>query len=466
METERRESAGTGLLPEEGINLRKAKILLDSVRRLLRKEAKGHLKKLLNKRHPADIAYLLKQLSEKEKIEILKILDPEIAAQVLLKLDSLTMSEILELLEPVEIAEYMKYLPPDDAIVLIDALPKEKKEKVTEFIEKYPEIWKLLQYKEETAGRIMSTDFVALEEDLTVEEAIKRVRESKDKEVFYIYVVDKRGHLVGVVSLRQLILSDPNKKLKEIMNPDVIFVTVDTDQEEVAKIVQKYDLLAVPVVDDEKKLVGIVTTDDVIDIIIEEATEDIYKMVGTTDEELWEKSLLKIALYRLPWLSFTIIGEVISGIIIKMYQHTLKEFIAISFFLPLVMALGGNVGNQSQTIMVRALATGRIDPDKPWKVMFRQIGVGFIMGLIAGTVAGIVVYLIQHNINLAIAISASLILSMTITATVGSIIPVIFKKLNIDPALPSGPFITTFSDVLGNLIYLSLATFLLIRLSQ
>ncbi len=463
METERRESAGIGLLSEEGVELKKAKILLDSVRRLLRKQAKTHLKRLLSKRHPADIAYIMKHLSEKERKEVLQLLDPETVAQMLPKLDSLSMAEILELIEPEELAEYMKYMPPDDAIILIDSLPKEKKQAVMELIEKYPEIWKLLQYGEETAGRIMSTDFVALDEDLSVEEAIKKVREAREKEVFYIYVVDKRGHLVGVLSLRQLILSDPNKKLKEIMNPDVIFVTVDTDQEEVARIVQKYDLLAVPVVDENKRLVGIVTTDDVIDIIIEEATEDIYKMVGTTDEELWEKSLIKIAFYRLPWLSFTIIGEMISGAIIKMYQHTLKEFIAISFFLPLVMALGGNVGNQSQTIMVRALATGRIDPDKPWKVMFRQIGVGFIMGLIAGAVAGGVVYIIQSNHHLALAIAISLLLSMTITATVGSIVPIIFKKLNIDPALPSGPFITTFSDILGNLIYLSLATFLLIK---
>lgn len=224
------------------------------------------------------------------------------------------------------------------------------------------------------------------------------------------------------------------------MKTDVIYVTVDTDQEEVARIVDKYDLLAVPVVDHEKKLVGIVTADDVIDIIVEEATEDIYKMVGTTDEELWEKSLFKIALYRLPWLSFSLIGELLTGYVIHFYNNTLKEFVALSFFIPLVMALAGNVGNQAQTIVVRSLATGRLDPERPWKIILRQVGVGFIMGIIAGVVAAVAVYFIQKNVQLSLTIALSLLTSIVITAAVGTLTPLLFKKLNIDPALPSGPF--------------------------
>ena len=468
METKKRELEGTGVLSEEGIEQapRNKKILVATVRRFLRKGATAHLKNLVSKLHPADVAHIFRNLSEKERKTLLKVLDAREVAGILPKLDSLTLTEVLDLISPEELAEYLNHMAPDDAITLIDTLSKDKKEKLSPLLEKHPEIWKLLQYGEETAGRIMSTDFVALHEDTTVEEAIEKIRQARDKEVFYIYVVDSRGHLVGVISLRQLILSDPNKRLSEVMNPDVIYVRVDADQEEVARIVDKYDILAVPVVDEHKRLVGIVTADDVIDIIVEEATEDIYKMVGTTDEELWEKSLVKIAMYRLPWLSFSLIGELVSGYVIHLYNNTLKEFMALSFFIPLVMALAGNVGNQSQTIMVRALATGRIDADKPWKVIIRQIGVGFIMGLIAGAVAGVAVYFIQKHYILSLIIGVSILTCMIITATVGALTPLIFKKLNIDPALPSGPFITTFSDILANFVYLSLATLLILEFSK
>ncbi|BAT71135.1 magnesium transporter, MgtE family [Thermosulfidibacter takaii ABI70S6] len=439
------------------------KIIAATFRRFLRKKAHSHLNKLLEKLHPADIAYVLKTLSKEERKELLKLIDPKLMAQIITKLDALTFTEIVEELSPEELASYIPHMDPDEAILLIDNLPNDKKEELLPLLEKYPHIWKLLQYGEETAGRIMSTEFLALHEDLTVEEAIEEVRKAREKEVFYVYVIDSRGHLVGVISLRELILSDPKAKLKDIMKTDVIYVTVDTDQEEVARIVDKYDLLAVPVVDHEKKLVGIVTADDVIDIIVEEATEDIYKMVGTTDEELWEKSLFKIALYRLPWLSFSLIGELLTGYVIHFYNNTLKEFVALSFFIPLVMALAGNVGNQAQTIVVRSLATGRLDPERPWKIILRQVGVGFIMGIIAGVVAAVAVYFIQKNVQLSLTIALSLLTSIVITAAVGTLTPLLFKKLNIDPALPSGPFITTFSDIIANFIYLSFATILLLK---
>ncbi len=443
----------------------KIRILVESIRRFLRKGALNRVRNILEKTHHADIATVLKNLSPKERWDIFLLLDKEKAAEVLLELkDSLLVLEILEKLSDDEIVELLSHLPPEDALSLLEGLSENRREKIIPLIEeKKIELSKLLEYGEDTAGRIMSTSFVAFHEDTTVEEAIRKLRESKDKEIFYIYVVDKRGHLLGVVSLRSLLLSNPGDKLKDIMNPYVISVRVDTDQEEVAKIVERYDFLSIPVVDENNRLVGVVTADDVIDIITEEATEDIYRMVGASDEELWEKSLFKIALYRLPWLIFTFIGESISGLILKHYHGTLKHLIAISFFIPLVMALGGNVGNQSQTIVVRALATGRIDEENPWRVLIRQIGAGLIMGFISGAIAAGIVSIIQRNITLALVVGISLLASMTISALVGAVIPVFFKKLNIDPAISSGPFITTFSDIMGTAIYLSLATFLLIK---
>ncbi len=443
----------------------KLKVVLESTRKFLRKGAINRVKNILEKSHPADIAFVLKNLGPKERRDLLDIIDRELIPKVFLELDSLTLADVLDEFEDEEIVELLSKLPPEDAISVTDALPEERRDRILHILEgRKEELSRVLQYKEDSVGRIMSTSFVAFHEDETVEEAIEKIRGSGDKEIFYIYVVDDRNHLVGVVSLRNLILSDPKKKLKEIMNPFVISVKVDSDQEEVARIVEKYDFLSVPVVDDENKIVGVVTADDVIDIITEETTEDIYKMVGASSEELWEKSLFKVAMYRLPWLTFTFIGELISGLILKHYNATIRQFIAVSFFIPLVMALGGNVGNQSQTIVNRALATGRIDEDNPWIVLTRQIGVGLIMGLISGLVAFVIISLLIKDHTLGLIVGASLLASMTVSAFVGAVIPVIFKRLNIDPAVSSGPFITTFNDVSGTFIYLTLATIMLVKL--
>ena len=440
------------------------RVATESVRRFLRKGAASRAKNIVEKLHPADIATILKNLSPKERWDVFSLLDKKTCAEVLKELDSLLAAEVLEKLSDEEAVEILSFLPPEDAVSILDSVSDSRRDKIIRLLEeKQKEFSRVLEYGEDTAGRIMSTSFLAFREDTTVEEAIKKLRESKDKEVFYIYVVDERGRLLGVVSLRSLLLSNPNDKLKDIMNPYVVSVRVDTDQEEVARIVEKYDFLSVPVVDENNRLVGVVTADDVIDIITEEATEDIYRMVGASDEELWERSLFKIALYRLPWLAFTFVGEFISGLILKHYHGTLKHFIAVSFFIPLVMALGGNVGNQSQTIVNRALATGRIDEENPWRVLFRQIGVGLIMGLISGVIAALGVSLVQKNHTLALVVGVSLLVSMTLSAFVGAVTPVIFKKLNVDPAVSSGPFITTFNDIAGTAIYLTLATILLLK---
>ncbi len=445
----------------------KLRVILESTRRFLRKGAITRVKNILEKSHPADIATILKNLSPKERWDLLSLMDRDKLPEVLLELDSLTLTDIFEEFTDEDIVEFLSKLPPEDALSLIETLPDDRRERILPQIEeRKKELSRMLQYGEDTAGRIMSTSFVAFHEEETVQEAIEKIRTSGDKEVFYIYVVDERGHLVGVVSLRNLILSDPKRKLKEIMNPSVISVRADLDQEEVAKIVERYDFLSVPVVDEENKLIGIVTADSVIDIITEEATEDIYKMVGASMEELLEKSLFKVSLYRLPWLSFSFFGELISGFILKHYNGTLKQFIAVSFFIPLVMALGGNVGNQSQTIVNRALATGRIDEDNPWRVLARQIGVGFIMGLTAGSVAFALITAIMRNYLLGGIVAVSLLVSMTISAFVGATIPVVFKKLNIDPAVSSGPFITTFNDISGTFIYLTFATIMLIKMGR
>ncbi len=437
------------------------RLAVESAKRLLRKEAYGHLKKALEKLHAADIALLMVQLSKKERQVLFNLLEPPKAAQVTVEMDSLLQVEVLEDLEPQEILKILTHLPSDKTVEILETLSDDKREELLPFL-KEKDVDHLLSYPEETAGRIMSTDFLALPEDLTVEEAIEEVRRFKEKEVLYTYIVDSRNHLVGVFSLRQLILQDPKVKLKDVMNTDVVRVRSDMDQEEVARIVARYDLLAVPVVDDSNRLVGVVTVDDVIDIIQEEATEDIYKMVGTSEEELWEASTLRVAGYRLPWLAFTLVGEMFSGLVIKHYHHTISTFVSVAFFVPLIMALSGAVGNQTQTIIVRAMATGRME-GMAWRILKRQLGVGSIMGLVAGALATGLVTLVQQNPMLGVSVGISLLVSMTISSVIGVLVPISFKKIGVDPAL-TVPSIATLNDIMGTFIYLSLATYLFLRI--
>jgi len=327
------------------------------------------------------------------------------------------------------------------------------------------EVQDLLEHPKETAGRLMNTDFFSLPEQITVEEAIKQVRAASEREmVFYIYVTDKEDRLVGVVSLRQLLVVPPDTPLQKIMNPEVISVTTDTDQEEVARQVTRYNLLAIPVVDKENRLVGIITFDDVIDVLREEATEDILKMAGagTPEEEyILQTSSLGAARFRLPWLLTTLFGTMVTAGIVWFFRFTLHEVIALVTFLPVIAAMGGNVGVQSSTIIVRGLATGRIELASVWKVVARELKVGLLMGVTCGVILALVAYLWHGPAMLGVVLGAAMFFAIIVAATTGTLVPVVLKKLNIDPAISSGPFVTTANDITGLLIYLGLATYLL-----
>ncbi len=309
----------------------------------------------------------------------------------------------------------------------------------------------------------MSTEFIALPEDLTVREAISYLKTKKKIEkIFYIYVVDKDNILVGVVSLKQLILAPDETKLKDIMIRDIIKVSYDTPQEEVGTIVSKYDLLAVPVVNEKGQLIGIITIDNVIDIITEEALDDFYKIAGTSKEEVvYGDDILKIAKFRLPWLITNFIGGLITGAILYAFKNTIKEVIALTSFVPVIMGMGGNVGTQSSSITVRGLATGKIILGKVIPVLYKEVRVGAVMGLVCGSLVGIVGGLWKLEPILGFVVGLSMFFAMTVASAVGVIMPVLFKKLNIDPAIASGPFVTTSNDITGLSIYMFMATLLL-----
>jgi len=444
----------------------KPQVLLDSVRRLSRRQAVAPLTNILDKSHPADIAEVIKYLTDSEKRMVFGLIkDPEKAADVLSELDISDSIHLLSGITEEQITMILKEMSSDDAAELVSNLPEEISNRVLKLMEQegQKDVEDLLKYEEKTAGRIMTTDFFALDENTTAEDAMKAIRENSEAEmVFYIYVVDERGHLVGVVSLRQLVIVPPKTRLKEIMTTDVISVTTDMDQEEVARAVEHYDFLAIPVVDEKNHLMGIITVDDVIDVLREEATEDIMKMVGTKEEEyVYHDKVTRVARLRLPWLITNLFGGLLTGYIMWLFKVTIKDMLALITFIPVITGMGGNVGVQSSSIMVRGFATGKVSFDRVKLFLVREILIGFMMGTICGIVVGLVGYIWHHSFILGLVVGIAMMVAMTVAASMGTLVPTFFRKIHVDPAIASGPFVTTSNDIVGILIYLATATIFL-----
>ncbi len=425
--------------------------------------SREELDRFLYSLHPADIATLIGELGLERSRKIIELLKGEQLALVmaeLYKMDRLDiLRELIDALPRDKLKSALSEMPYDDVTDILADLG-EKGNELFKLLEREDaeEVRELLYYPEESAGGIMTTEFIAFPRDMTVREAMDELREkaSEVEIIYYIYVVDEDGKLSGVLSLRDLLTSPPDLRLSEIMNPNVIKVNLDTDQEEVARVVSKYDLLAVPVVDRAGRLVGIVTFDDVIDIIEEEASEDIYKMVGSLDEGA-EISSLKIVKLRLPWLMVSLAGESISANVIRSFDAIIKVVVSLAWFIPMIMALGGNAGTQAAAIVIRGIATGEVNTEKLKKLLLREVKVGAIMGAISGLVVGGVGISLHHDYLVGVVVAISMVVAIAVAAGIGALIPLMFDKLGVDPALASGPFITTINDITGLLIYFSLA---------
>ena len=454
---------------------RRQVIVLESVRRFLRRSAHTHLVNLLAKVRPPDFGPVYEKLSERERVALFRLLasrDPELGAGFLVELPHESGPDLLRLLGPDAAAHLLEKCAEDDAADLLARLDEDESRQVLDGMrpEEKAGVEKLLIYADETAGRIMTPDVFSLHEDTTVEKATAALRARESIEIaFYLYVVDDRKHLVGVISLRELLLNPADTKLKEIMNADLITVRTDADQEEVARIASKYDLLAIPVVDEQGRLAGAVSIDDVIDVLREEATEDILRMAGTSEEERIQPSIGKSVRTRAPWLAATFLGGLAAAVIIYQLSGILAGFVGLAAFFPIILGTAGSAGNQSATVIMRGLATGRIREGMYLATLTREAGVGALLGLAYGLllvlgsslivgVEGISTQGTAGVVRVAVVIGLSLALSIATATVLGSVVPLVLQRLKLDPATSTNPLVTSTVDVMASLIFLGLAS--------
>jgi magnesium transporter len=443
---------------------RRIDLVLDSVRRLLRIGATANLLNLLQKQHPADLAQIFSELQDKEREAAFTVLadrNGRLAMEAVSELGPENGATLLATRPAEEIAKLAQDIPSDDAAALIDHLPEELSAAVLHLMrpKESTVVENLLEYAERTAGRIMNPNVFALNEDITVGEAITEIQSSRDVEmVFYLYVVDERRHLVGVVSLRRLLLVSPETPLKRIMTADLISARVDMDQEEVARQVAAYNLLAIPVVDAENKLVGIITVDDVIDVIKDEATEDIYRLAGVAGDERAFTPAKESLRKRLPWLGINLLTAFFAAAVVGLFEGTIDLFPVLAVFMPIVAGMGGNAGTQTLTVIVRGIALGELTWSNSRKALLKEAVVGLGNGVVLGATAAAVVWIVRGNPTLGLVLGMAMIINMFVAAAAGTLVPLGLRAANVDPALASSVFITTMTDMFGFFSFLGLAT--------
>ena len=437
--------------------------LSEPIDRLVKGTADTRDRVALDEAHPADIAAVARHLPLTEQVALFRLLSQERAGEVINQLDDATLLELVQVLEEGEVSRILDEMPPEHAADVVEELPSEQAEKILGLMQedKSEEVQERLDYPEHSAGRLMSPDFVAVNDHATVEQAIEHVRKSvSDERAFELYVVDDHAHLVGVVPLRRLLIAHPGTPVTAIRDDNVVTVTPQMDREDVARLVAKYDVVAVPVIDDQNRLVGTITVDDVVDIVGQEASEDIFRMAGSDAAELERRSPQQIALMRLPWVLATLVIELGAGVVIHYFDRTLARVILLASFMPVIQAISGNTGLQSVTMVVRGLATGQVQLIRWWEPLRRQIQTSIILGGVCGLLVGVIGAL-WHSPAFGLIVGVSMFISVNLSGIAGTTIPMLSKRLGFDPALTAGPFETALQDVLGVTIFLSLATALL-----
>ncbi len=417
----------------------------------------------LDELHPTDVADVLEELDIDVRKRVFQLLDNEVAIRVLDELDEDAKQELVGELERRKLQTLVEEMPTDEAADMLALLPPEQTEEVLSGVEEEHalDLRELVEYPPDTAGGIMTKDYLAVTAQHTAQDAVDAIRNTPNAEVIsYIYVIDENERLVGVLSLRDILLARPESRLGAIAKTEAVSVETGTDQEEVARMLDKYDFAALPVIDGNGILRGVVTYDDVIDVMEAEASEDIYRLAGTAAQRPTREPAPKRVILRLPWLLITLAGGIVSSQIMLSFGQALEAVVSITFFVPVINGMGGNVGLQSSTVIVRGLATGEVHMSRVASVMLKEIVVGAMIGLICGSAVGIFALLTLTKPELGLAVALAMFCGITVAALTGTAIPLFCQRLGIDPALAAGPFITTLNDITCLTIYLTTAILL------
>jgi len=437
------------------------------VRRLLLTGAQRRIERVIDKMHPADIAELIGGLSAGEFRSLLNVLvTTGRAGRTLRELPDALLADLLEQLDDGRVSLIITRLPSDDAYRLLSLMPEERRGAILERVpaERRAELDRHLRYPPGTAGALMTTRVLALQEGATADSTISEMRRLGDaiEEASYLYVVDDGGRLRGIVPLRRLLAAPPDQVLGELMMEDPVSVSAHADQEEVAQLVSKYNLLAIPVLDDgDGRLLGVITVDDVIDVIHEEATEDMYHMAGLSEDERVFSPFGRSVGKRAPWVLVNLATASVAASVVGLFQESIASLVVLAVFMPVVAGMGGNMGTQTLTVITRGLALGELQFSSALRAIAKQFGVGMTVGALAGLVAGAVAYLWLGNTMLGLVLFLAMMANMALAGFVGAVIPLALKALGQDPALGSGVIVTGFTDIFGFLCFLGLATALL-----
>ncbi|HZG61458.1 MAG TPA: magnesium transporter [Anoxybacillus sp.] len=414
--------------------------------------------------HPYDQAKFYVKQERDVRLRMYHYLSPKEMASIFeqLKIEDEKYKIYLQEMDPTFAAQMLSYMYTDDAVDILNELDKRDVANYLTIMgdEAAKEIKDLLHYKEYTAGSIMTTEYIAFHANETVQSAMQILkREALHAEtIYYLYVIDEDKRLVGVLSLRDLLVSNDDTMICDIMNERVVFALVDEDQEEVARKMSDYDLLAIPVVDSSKHLLGIITVDDIVDVIEEEASDDYSKLAGVTDMDYVDKNPFSAAKKRLPWLVILLFLGMMTASLIGRFEKTIEKVSILAVFIPLIAGMSGNTGTQALAVAVRSLATGDFEQEGKWKLIVREAGTGLITGTTCGALITLIVYLWKHDIFLGLLVGLSLLATLTVATVAGALVPLIMYRLKVDPAVASGPFITTINDIISILIYFGLAT--------
>jgi magnesium transporter len=436
----------------------------DAIKELLDGGREERLADLLAEAHPADVSRAIRELPVDDQVRVFRVLSPQHAGEVLAELDDPVLRELVGSLDEVEVSRALDSMPPEEVVDVVEELSKERAEGLLDLMEeaKAEEVQELLEYREGTAGRLMSPDFVAVHEQATVAQAIEHIRRAKTGEgAFYLYVVDDHDHLVGFVPLHRLIAADPGTPIKTIRAEGVESVTVDTDQEEVARLVQRYNLIQIPVVDVNRRLLGAIGVDDVIDVMREEATEDIQRLGGVGGDENALDPPQAVFTKRLVWRLVNLGTAVLAASVIGLFEKSIQSLATLAVFMPIVASMGGISTTQTATVVVRGIALGDVTGSVLQRLLWKELRLGLTTGAANGLVIAAIAYIWKGQILLALILGVALVFNMLVAAVVGTVVPIALKTFRIDPAIASSVILTTFTDVCGFFSFLGLATLLI-----